>query len=348
MSTGYETELENTRPDGEITDEASFEAGERAREYVANLPLFIVNPIAGSGHCKERFEEACAVLKVRGVSFRTKYTESAGHASKLAQDAVLEGAKYIVAVGGDGTVREVASAICCNTGVRFGILPFGTGNDLASALRIPTDPVEAAELILKGEALPTDLGSANGRIFTNICGLGFDVEVLRNTEKHKKGRSGMLPYFLGIIDSLLHRKKLHTYISVDGAEETEIDALLIAVCNGISFGGGMKVAPEAKQDDGLFDICIAKWVGFFRLIALLPTFIKGKHLGKKPIIYMRGKEITIRTDGRFTVELDGELIEKTPLECRIVAGAIDIVRPRDETETAEETAPAEEKAEVTE
>lgn len=339
MSIGNESELEIGRTNGEKPACERTESGAKAREYVANLPLFIVNPIAGSGHCREKFEKACAVFKARGAAFRTKYTENAGHAVKLAQEAVAEGVKYVIAVGGDGTVNEVASVICGNPRIRFGLMPFGTGNDFASALGIPTEPEKAAELILEGEALPTDLGSANGRIFTNICGLGFDVEVLRNTDKHKKGRSGMLPYFLGIIDSLLHRKKVHSFISIDGAEEQELDALIITVCNGVSFGGGMKVAPEAKQDDGLFDICIAKWVGFFRLITLLPKFIKGKHLGKKPVIYTRGKEIRIRTEGRFTVELDGELVSNTPLECRLLPDALAIVRPKEKpAEKANETA----------
>ncbi len=309
---------------------------ERAREYAAELPLFIVNPIAGSGHCKEKFEQAAEVFKKRGMQFRVKITESEGHAAVIAKDAAEAGVRKIIAVGGDGTLNEIVSAVSGTEGLVLGILPFGTGNDFASAIRIPTDPVKAAELILDGEARNCDLGKANGRIFTNVCGLGFDVDVLRNTEKHKKGRSGMLPYALGIVDSILHRKKVHAFVSIDGGEEMELDSLIMTVCNGISFGGGMKVAPEAKQDDGLFDICIAKWVGFFRMIVLLPKFIKGKHLGKKPVIYTRCREITIRTEGRFTVELDGELIEKTPLSCSILPAAIAVIRPGEQEITGED------------
>ncbi|MBR0156504.1 MAG: diacylglycerol kinase family lipid kinase [Clostridia bacterium] len=329
--------------DGEELREESRDGGgngsggaERAREYIAELPLFIINPIAGSGHCRERFEQAAEVFKKRGMQFRTRYTEREGHAAEIAQNAVKEGVRRIIAVGGDGTLNEVVSAVYDTEGVVLGILPFGTGNDFASAIKVPTDPVKAAELILDGEARSCDLGTANGRIFTNVCGLGFDVDVLLNTEKHKKGRSGMLPYVLGIVDSILHRKKVHAYVSLDGGEETELDSLIMTVCNGISFGGGMKVAPEAKQDDGLFDICIAKWVGLFRLITLLPKFIKGKHLGKKPVIYTRCREITIRTESRFTVELDGELIEKTPLSCKILPAAIAVIRPGPEEAKATE------------
>lgn len=306
---------------------ASVEVGGEEASLNAKPALaFIVNPVAGSGRCISLFERAKAVFEAKKAKFECFFTESPGHAEKLAADALLRGVKTIVAVGGDGTVREVASALC-EKGAALGILPFGTGNDLASALSIPTEPEAAAELILSGEAKATDLGRANGRVFTNVCGLGFDADVLARTEKHKKGRTGMLPYLLGIVDAVLHKRKIRAHISIGGGAEQELDSLIITACNGKRFGGGMLVAPEAKQDDGLFDICMAKYLGFFRLITLLPCFIKGKHINKKPVIYTRAKRITVRTDGENTVQLDGELIEKTPLVCEIVKNAVRVFRP---------------------
>lgn len=287
---------------------------------------FIVNPIAGSYECAAQFERAKAVFSEKGADFEVFFTEFHGHAETLASAAVQNGFSAIVAVGGDGTVRETASAVL-GSSAALGILPFGTGNDLASALCIPTDAEQAARLILEGEAKPTDLGRANGRIFANVCGLGFDADVLMKTEKHKKGRKGMLPYLLGIMDAVLHKRRVRAYISLDGGEERALDTLIITACNGRRFGGGMLVAPEAKQDDGLFDICISEYIGFFRLITLLPTFIKGKHIGKKPVLYTRARRMTVRTDGENTVQLDGELIEKTPLECELLENAIRIFRP---------------------
>ena len=316
----------NTENETESSMQLAGQAAETEPED-RGTALFIVNPIAGSGKCEEKFAAAEAVFKASGMDYRVEYTQYSGHAVELAKDAVYDGTRFIIAVGGDGTVREVVTAIAGEKGITFGMLPFGTGNDFASALGIPTEPEAAAELLLTGEVRPCDIGTANGSVFTNVCGLGFDVEVLRNTEKHKKGRSGMLPYALGIADSIFHRRKVRAHISIDGQEELELETLLIAICNGVSFGGGMKVAPEAKADDGLFDICIAKWVSFFGFIKLLPKFIKGAHLGTKPIMYLRGSSITIRTEGRFTVELDGELDEKTPLNCKLMRGALNIIRP---------------------
>ena len=229
---------------------------EKQNGFAASPALtFIVNPVAGSGRCSALFERAKAVFEEKKARFEYFFTDSPGHAEKLAADALLRGVKTIVAVGGDGTVREVASALC-EKGAALGILPFGTGNDLASALSIPAEPEAAAELILSGKARATDLGRANGRVFTNVCGLGFDADVLARTEKHKKGRTGMLPYLLGIVDSVLHKRKIRAHISIDGGAEQELDALIITACNGKRFGGGMLVAPEAKQDDGLF---ISAW-----------------------------------------------------------------------------------------
>ena len=286
---------------------------------------FVVNPIACSGKCKAYFEIAKAVFDKRKTEYTVFYTEYHGHAEQLALSAAA-GFDVVVAVGGDGTVREVASALNVSKST-LGILPFGTGNDFAGVLQIPTQPEAAAKLLLDGEAKLTDLGFANGRIFANVCGVGFDVDVLERTEKHKKGRKGMLPYMLGIVDAVLHKKKIHAFVSLDGGEETALDALMIDVCNGRRFGGGMLVAPKAELDDGLFDVCIAKYLGFFRIITLLPSFIKGKHINNKAVTYTRAKTVRIRTDEECTVQLDGELIERAPLECRISAGAIRLIRP---------------------
>ena len=288
---------------------------------------FIVNPVAGSEQCMKLFEKAEAHLKERGACYETLISEECGQSVELAERAIENGAELIVAVGGDGTVNEVASVVCGRPGVKFGILPFGTGNDFASAIGIPTDPERAVDLLLDGKAIPCDLGTVNSKVFVNVAGLGFDVDVLRSVEKHKKGKQGMLPYVLGIVDAILHRHKIHCLVRLDDGEEEEMDALIITACNGRRFGGGMKVAPEAKQDDGLFDICIARWVGFFRLMTLLPLFVKGRHVGKKPIIYTRAKSISVRSEGEFTVEVDGELIEKTPVTCTVLPGALAVVRP---------------------
>lgn len=291
-------------------------------------PVFIVNPVAGTSLCEKQFAEAEEQLKAAGAEYTVRFSEYPGHSVELAKQALAEGRRFIVAVGGDGTVNEIASVLAGVPEVKFGILPFGTGNDLASALGIPTEPKAAAELILNGKAAPCDIGAANGRIFANICGLGFDVDVLRSVDKHKKGHQGMLPYLIGIMDALRHRTKVHARITLDGGETMELDAMMITICNGTRFGGGIRIAPEAKADDGLFDVCIIKWIKLHTVLHLLPKAINGKHLGKKPVLYMRAKKVEVVTSEELLCETDGETVLTTPLKCEIIPGALNIVRPQ--------------------
>ena len=193
-------------------------------------------------------------------------------------------------------------------------------------MNLPSEPEAAIDLLLSGEAKYIDMGIANGTKFTNVCGIGFDVDVLINTERHKKGRKGMLPYFLGIVDSLFHRKKVHAKIKTDSIQY-EGDIIISVARNGKRFGGGMLVNPDAEVDDGLFDLCIVRWVSLFTFLRLLPLFIKGKHKNKAPVTNIRTQSFTIETDSECIVELDGELIEKTPLTCSIIKNALRVVRP---------------------
>lgn len=288
--------------------------------------FFIVNPIAGSGKCYALFDEAKAILNDKNVPYSAEYTEYAGHAVKIAEEAVKRGEKFIVAVGGDGTVNEITSVLCGNKNIKFGILPFGTGNDISSFLNIPFDTLGAVDALIGCEAREMDMGVANDHTFINVAGFGFDVDVLLNTEKHKKGRKGMMPYLLGIIDAIFHRRKIHAVIETKD-KKFEEDILFAVVGNGTQFGGGMKVTPNAKPDDGYFDICVVKYVSFLYMLKLLPSFLKGKHIGKKGVIDFREKFISFKTDVECLIQLDGEIMKGTPVEYRIIPNALKVVRP---------------------
>lgn len=159
--------------------------------------FFILNPVAGTGRGAKYFPQLRAVLDAKGVDYGYARSEHPGHAVELTRQAVAAGEKRIIAVGGDGTVNEVASALY-GTGVVMGILPLGTGNDLARTLGLPTEPLEALDVVLNGQVRPMDAGMANDCFFINAAGYGFDVDVLQRVEKYKKRLNGMLPYLLGI------------------------------------------------------------------------------------------------------------------------------------------------------
>lgn len=288
--------------------------------------FLIVNETAGSGRCKQMFQKVEVILKNKGVDYCAKFTKYPLHAVEIAREALKNNEKYIVAVGGDGTVNEVSSVLCGVEGVKMGILPFGTGNDIAGALDLPQDEEKAVEVLVRGKTYDLDMGIANDEHkFINVGGQGFDVDVLVNTDRFKKGRSGMAPYIMGLIKTIVHRKKIHARIS-SKEFSTEMDVLLIVVGNGTRFGGGMLATPNALTDDGKFDVCVVEYIGFFHMLALLPLFLKGKHVDKKPVHYFKTEQIRIETDGQYKIELDGEVMNGTPVEYRILPGAIKIVR----------------------
>ena len=238
--------------------------------------FFILNPVAGTGRGAKYFPQLRAVLDAKGVDYGYARSEHPGHAVELTRQAVAAGEKRIIAVGGDGTVNEVASALY-GTGVVMGILPLGTGNDLARTLGLPTEPLEALDVVLNGQVRPMDAGMANDCFFINAAGYGFDVDVLQRVEKYKKRLNGMLPYLLGIAEALFHLRRLKlTLKRSEGVTETT--GFILVAANGRYLGGGMNATPQADPFDGLLDVCLVKDMPFYKFLPAIARFVKGAHL----------------------------------------------------------------------
>lgn len=294
--------------------------------------LFILNPVAGSGRSGKMFDEAEALLKQAGVNYSVIKTEHPGHATEIAQKAVGEGSKFIVAVGGDGTVGEVAPVLLGKDELTFGVLPFGTGNDFAKSLNIPSNAEKAVEILLSNNVKKVDMGFAaelhgekRQKFFVNVAGQGFDVSVLENTAKHAKKAKGMIPYLIGVAEALIHKTKLRVRIKCRELEK-ELDMLICIVGNGKCFGGGMLGTPLAEVDDGKFDICLVKDVSTLTFLRLLPAFIKGKHIKSKVVNYFRTSEIIIDSDENYLIETDGEIILRTPVLYKILPGVLRVIK----------------------
>jgi len=281
---------------------------------------FICNPVAGNGASKTTFEAMEALLRERGVEYTSVFTEYPGHARQLAREALAAGHACIVAVGGDGTVREVAEEMA-GFSVPMGILPAGTGNDMARPLRIPQDPRAALDILQNGKTVRMDAAQVNGKLFFNVGGLGFDVDVLLNTERYKKNHRGMTAYILGLLSALIHLKQLHVRVTTPEGTRA-YKAIMVVVCNGTHFGGGMNVAPLADTSDGLFDVCVAHDVNRFTLLFLLAKFIKGKHVGLRVIDYFKAAEVSVACTSEAPIQVDGEVVSSTPAAFRILPGAL--------------------------
>lgn len=285
---------------------------------------FIINPAAGGGSCLKKFREAETVLQAQKIFYQVSCSKKPGELHSLVQKALNAKADCIVVVGGDGTVREAVSAIAYQP-VDFFIFPFGTGNDLSKALGISTNPLTAAEQLLQGKASSMDAVQANDSWFLNVGGFGFDVEVLLQTEHYKKRMSNKNAYLFGLIQALFHLKSRSVTLTHDGERET-LYAMIVSAGNGQYIGGGMQALPMAKVDDGLLDICVMHNVKKRRIPAVLLRFLKGRHMEIGETRYFQTKELMVETEIPLPVQLDGEIIEQTPVTFRLHPGAVRLLR----------------------
>ena len=286
----------------------------------------IWNPVAGNGAALRAYELVTDTLAERGIPFVSEKSAYAGNATQLAKAAVENGAKRVVVLGGDGTIREVASALL-HTNVPLGIISCGTGNDIIRPLKIPNDPLAALEIALGGEVRQMDAAMANDLLYFNVAGFGFDVDVLRYVEIYKKRmKNGSLAYMRGLLTALLHLNSRKTTISWPGGS-MEAQVLIIAAGNGTHFGGGMMVTPKADPFDGLLDICVINNVSKLNAYLILPKFLKGEHLTTKYVTYFQTTELTAVCEPASLLDVDGDILPGTPVTFRILPKALNVVVP---------------------
>lgn len=270
--------------------------------------LFILNPVAGGGKAKDLEIIIEEKMKKRNMKYSLKVTNGPGDATVLAQEGLDNGYELIVSVGGDGTLNEIAKAIL-GTDVSLGILPGGTGNDMARTLDIPLDPREALNNILDHKKKPIDVGYVNGELFLNIASTGLDSAVVEGANKYKEKYQGSTAYSISVLESLFKFRKKPMRINIDG-EIIDEEVYLVAVGNGRTYGGGFNILPMAEVDDGYFHVCVVKNMIKPMLLILFPSILFGKHiLFKRYVSVYKAKEVTITTDADLYLNVDGEISE---------------------------------------
>lgn len=290
-----------------------------------NQLKLLCNPAAGNGLALEVTKEAEAMLSARGIPYELLVSQSPGHATELARNAALSGAETVAAVGGDGTLLEVAQGLC-DTKTALGIIPAGTGNDFIKTVNIPKDPAQALETMLQSPARPTDTVRINDRMFLNETGTGFDVMVLDYAAKAKKHVKGLLPYLYGVVRTIFHYKSVRLTLSVDGGEPEEKELLVLAAGNGRFIGGGIPIAPDAVPDDGLLDVVLVNKMNKLRMIGALGSLLKGKILSFKESTFLRARKLIIAGKG-LRINTDGEIIPMDRAEIEIRPGSLLVHRP---------------------
>jgi diacylglycerol kinase (ATP) len=286
----------------------------------------IFNPTAGAGRSVKTMQKVEEHLKNNNVDYIIMETKYRGHAIELAKDSIGKGYSGILSVGGDGTLLEVAQGLQ-STDEILGVIPAGTGNDFREAIGVPADPIGALDIILAGNNKRIDMGLINGKsYFLNVAGTGFDVEVVKNTNKVRRFFTGSIAYYLGIVMSTLKYKPLRLKITLDG-KTMERTVLLIAVANGRCFGGGIRVSPCSDVQDGLFNIVILNQVARRRILIELPKLQRGELEKIDVAEQFTCREVTIECEKKQTFNVDGELYGETPSTFSIVPDSISVFCP---------------------
>jgi YegS/Rv2252/BmrU family lipid kinase len=289
--------------------------------------IFIVNPIAGKGHALKMVPEIESVMgRLEKIEYSIQYTEKPGHATEIARHAAEQGADIVFAVGGDGTVNEVANGLI-STNTALAVLPGGSGNDFMRSIGISGDIENIITGAVNGTRKLIDVGLINGRYFINISSVGFDAEVVLATQQAKKlFLSGSAAYVAGLITTILTKRPSEVRIILDGKELKE-RILLIAVANGKYYGGGMKAAPDAVLDDGLFDICLIRAMSKPKMLVLFPQFMKGKHEKFKEVSFYRSRNVYVESVEPISVNVDGEVFRDTKVRFELVKGGLAVAVP---------------------
>ena len=287
---------------------------------------FIVNPTAGTGYAKKTMEHLESLLRSKGEEYRILLTERAGHATELAAAAAEDKeAKAVVAVGGDGTVSEVAAGLR-ETGKAMGIIPAGTGNDFIKSVGIPNDPDKALDILFSGKPKSTDTGTVNDRFFLNVCGTGFDVTVLDYAEKEKLRHRGLTPYLLGLIKAIAHYKSTQLHLTIDGSETVEGKYLICSIANGIYIGGGIPICPNADPSDGKLELVQISHCPRWKIPFYLPGLMMKRDLKFRITKHQKVSKVLIKGEGlRFNI--DGDIKGMDQAEFRIRPDTLLLIRP---------------------
>ncbi|OGR75514.1 MAG: hypothetical protein A2X32_13455 [Elusimicrobia bacterium GWC2_64_44] len=288
---------------------------------------FIVNPNAGRkfGDVRERIER---FFSGRSLRFEVEFTRAREHASELSARAALAGFQRVVAVGGDGTIRETAIPLL-GKATALGILPCGSGNGLARNLYIPLDFDAALAGLISWEPRQVDAGLANGRPFFCAAGVGLDAEVAHDFNS-LSSRRGILPYVWHAARRVLAYKPAPATAVVDG-RRLELLSMINAVLNGVQYGGGARMAPGAYIDDGLLDLVSVKKASLPRLLAAVPALFRGT-LHRHPDIYsaVQGRAIDLDCGAGSWYHLDGEdfYSEDGKVRFTVLPGALKVLAPK--------------------
>ena len=301
----------------------------------------IVSSRSGAGKAAKDWPEISNLLKDRGIEFSEHITDHAYHAIELAREAVREGYRKLLVVGGDGAMHEVLNGLYSQDEVRpsdvtLGLIPVGSGNDWSRLHKIPSDYEAAVSLIAEADKhtrvqdvarVDTLMdGKPYCRHMMNIGGLGFDSEVCHRFDLAKeRGHAGDRQYLKSLLSGFLSYKCLKFRVSVDGQEFYRGPAFSVALGIGKYCGGGMMQTPEAIPDDGLIDVTVVGKVSKLQFLHKVPSLFRGDIFKNKEVIHTRGRQVDISAAPYSYMEVDGEPVGITPVHVAVIPAGVKVV-----------------------
>lgn len=297
-------------------------------------PQIIVNPESNKGRTGKRWSSIRDAFKVFFKEFKFEFTEKPYQAAEISREAIKSGVELVVGVGGDGTMHEIANGFfedrnIINPEAALGVVPSGSGSDYSRSLNIPHDLRRSLEIITHAPSRILDAGRARylnhsgvmeERVFINIADFGIGGEVVRRVDQARSGRRAS-SYLKNLVNAVLSFRPRLLDIRIDGVELPLEDYMIGAVANGRIFGKGMKIAPKALLDDGLFDVVLIRGMRLREFFSNAWRLYTGSHLSHKKISLVRGKRIDVTPDqsqdGETLIEIDGEQLGRAPANFEI-------------------------------
>jgi len=293
------------------------------------MSVVIVNPSSAGGSTGEAWPQIASDLRSQYGAFRAVFTKHRGDATTLASDAARKGAKLVIACGGDGTISEVANGILSSgKDAELGILPSGTGGDFRRTLEIPSRTRDAARILRIGRTVRIDVGrvsylDGNGseatRYFVGVASCGMSTKVIERVKNNR------ISFANALLKTAMRNEPVRLVIQLDDSHERHLLVSNLCVANAQYFGGGMKIAPDAKLTDGKFDVIGVGDLSAVKIFTSAARVYTGSHLSMDEVSHALARKISVRAADRaadVALEVDGELPGSLPATFQIIPEAL--------------------------
>jgi YegS/Rv2252/BmrU family lipid kinase len=299
----------------------------------------IANPTAGSSTVSKNWTKVESKLTSTLGDLSIEFTQAQEDATRLTNRAIQDGFETIITVGGDGTINEVVNGFfenghMLNLDAKLGFIPMGTGADWVRSIGVPNRLDAAAELILRGQVRKCDVGilrcgafdgTPRARYFMNIADAGFGGQLAGRVNQSTKLFGSSVSYLLGLLKTLAiyRNRRVRIHVDADFSEDRIVNSVIVA--NGQYFGGGMWIAPNARTNDGLFDLVIIGDISRREAIANINRLYKGTLAQHPKVTTLTGRKVRLEAESEVLIEADGDVPGKLPATFAVLPGALQII-----------------------